>query len=106
MRHIITHCNELSIIALLFLHPHFLLFIFRFWNNSYHVYIDENGDAAGNYTILALKKDRRRDTKLSNDTYGLYPIGTFGLPDSHQIPVSFSNAPQFRFAQHNMNRTL
>lgn len=53
------------------------------------MYIDENGDAAGNYTILALKKDHQRDT------YGLYPIGTFGLPDSNQIPVSCST-PQFR----------
>lgn len=55
--------------------------------NSYHVYIDENGDAAGNYTILALKKDHRRDSNLSM-AYGLYPIGTFVLPDSNQIPVS------------------
>ncbi|XP_055316774.1 guanylate cyclase 32E isoform X2 [Sitodiplosis mosellana] len=52
---------------------------------GYHVYIDENGDAAGNYTILALKKDHRQDSNLSM-TYGLYPIGTFGLPDSNQIP--------------------
>lgn len=50
------------------------------------MYIDENGDAAGNYTILALKKDHRQDSNLSM-TYGLYPIGTFGLPDNNQIPV-------------------
>lgn len=55
---------------------------------SYHVYIDENGDAAGNYTILALKKDHRKNSNLSIE-YGLYPIGTFGLPDSNQIPVRF-----------------
>lgn len=51
------------------------------------MYIDENGDAAGNYTILALKNDHRQDSNLSM-AYGLYPIGTFGLPDSNQIPVS------------------
>lgn len=63
-------------------------FFFRFLAHSYHVYIDENGDAAGNYTILALKKDHRQDNNLSM-AYGLYPIGTFGLPDSNQIPVSY-----------------
>lgn len=51
------------------------------------MYIDENGDAAGNYTILALKKDHRQNNKSSN-AYGLYPIGTFSLPDTKKIPVS------------------
>lgn len=59
---------------------------------SYHVYIDENGDAAGNYTILALKKDHRQNNKSSN-AYGLYPIGTFGLPDTKKIPVSLLHMP-------------
>lgn len=58
----------------------------------YHVYIDENGDAAGNYTILALKnRIAHQDGNLSM-AYGLYPIGTFrptfSQPDSNQIPVS------------------
>lgn len=52
------------------------------------MYIDENGDAAGNYTILALKKDQHKDNNTSM-AYGLYPIGTFGLPNSIQIPVRF-----------------
>lgn len=64
--------------------------------NSYHVYIDENGDAAGNYTILALKKDHRRDSNLSM-AYGLYPIGTFVLPDSNQIPVSIFSIDRHSF---------
>lgn len=70
--------------------PHIYVSVFfssSVLQNSYHVYIDENGDAAGNYTILALKRDHRQDSNLSM-AYGLYPIGTFGLPDSNQIPVS------------------
>lgn len=53
------------------------------------MYIDENGDAAGNYTIIALKKDQNKNSNTSM-AYGLYPIGTFGLPNSIQIPVRFS----------------
>lgn len=49
------------------------------------MYIDENGDAAGNYTILALKG--AKNDNLST-TYGLYPIGTFSPPDGNEIPVS------------------
>lgn len=52
--------------------------------NSYLVYIDENGDAAGNYTILAREKLRESGRE---DDYGLYPVGTFSAPDQEQIPV-------------------
>lgn len=50
---------------------------------SYLVYIDENGDAAGNYTILSIKgvKDN------ASIVYGLYPVGTFSAPNRNQIPV-------------------
>lgn len=46
--------------------------------------MDENGDAAGNYTILALKGVQNGN--LSKE-YGLYPIGTFSQPGGIQIPV-------------------
>ena len=47
---------------------------------GYMVYMDENGDAEGNYTLIARKK---RDKH-----YGLYPVGVFGLPvKSTQLPV-------------------
>ncbi|KAH8236103.1 hypothetical protein KR032_002606 [Drosophila birchii] len=46
---------------------------------GYHVYIDENGDAAGNYTVLARGKVRngRNHTVL-----GLRPVGTFSHRNS------------------------
>lgn len=50
---------------------------------SYLVYIDENGDAAGNYTILSIKGV----SDNSSTVFGLYPIGTFSAPDGNQIPV-------------------
>lgn len=61
-------------------------------NFSYHVYIDENGDAAGNYTVLARGKVRngRNQTVL-----GLRPVGTFSHRNSslsstsETLPVSY-----------------
>lgn len=47
------------------------------------MYIDENGDAAGNYTILSIKGV----SDNSSTVFGLYPIGTFSVPDGNQIPV-------------------
>ncbi|KAK4875872.1 hypothetical protein RN001_012294, partial [Aquatica leii] len=41
---------------------------------GYMVYVDENGDAGGNYTLIARKQLQNRC-----DEYGLFPIGTFGL---------------------------
>ena len=46
---------------------------------GYMVYMDENGDAEGNYTLIAWK--------MVDSKYGLYPIGMF------QIPVNRSNVP-------------
>ncbi|KAB0802102.1 hypothetical protein PPYR_04288 [Photinus pyralis] len=43
---------------------------------GYMVYIDENGDAGGNYTLIA-----RKHLKNHCEEYGLFPIGTFGLED-------------------------
>lgn len=51
---------------------------------GYLVYIDENGDAAGNYTILSRKFIKIRDQKR----YGLIPVGTFSAPNIEQMPVS------------------
>lgn len=46
------------------------------------VYMDENGDAEGNYTLIAL------DNKTGKD-YGLYPIGYFvGKEKGSNLPVS------------------
>lgn len=39
------------------------------------MHIDENGDAAGNYTILGAKLMDNGRTNAS--TYGLFPLGTF-----------------------------
>lgn len=50
---------------------------------SYLVYIDENGDAAGNYTILSLKSV----TSNYSTKFGLHPIGTFKPPIGNQKPV-------------------
>lgn len=58
--------------------------IFIFFYDRYLVYIDENGDAAGNYTILAREKLKENGRE---DEYGLYPVGTFSAPDQEQIPV-------------------
>lgn len=49
----------------------------------YLVHIDENGDAAGNYTLLSLKNVMKNDSI----EYGLYPIGTFA-PNGFQLPVN------------------
>lgn len=48
---------------------------------GYMVAMDENGDAEGNYTVIARQK---RD----DSGYGLYPIGMFLMPsNSSDIPV-------------------
>lgn len=49
--------------------------------------MDENGDAAGNYTILARKTIALDEGGKHN--YGLFPIGTFSAPDGDHIPVYF-----------------
>ncbi|XP_037032480.1 guanylate cyclase 32E isoform X2 [Bradysia coprophila] len=48
---------------------------------GYLVYIDDNGDAAGNYTILSMKSSQN-----NSNEYGLYPIGTFNAPQLIEVP--------------------
>lgn len=46
------------------------------------VYMDENGDAEGNYTLIALDNQ-------TNKGYGLYPIAYFvGKEEGSNLPVS------------------
>lgn len=60
------------------------------------MHIDENGDAAGNYTILGAKL--MDNSRTNTSTYGLFPLGTFitrsqmGENGSQSIPVSESNS--------------
>ncbi|KAG8192121.1 hypothetical protein JTE90_027768 [Oedothorax gibbosus] len=50
---------------------------------GYMVYMDENGDAEGNYTLIARKK-----IPDSNGEYGLYPVGIFQLPENRtSLPI-------------------
>jgi atrial natriuretic peptide receptor A len=50
------------------------------------VYMDENGDAEGNYTLLA----RKRHLMFPQE-YGLYPVGVFTLKENdNKILVSKS----------------
>lgn len=50
------------------------------------VYMDKNGDAEGNYTLIAFG-NQLVDGK---DKYGLYPIGHFVGKEEHSgLPVSF-----------------
>lgn len=48
---------------------------------GYMVYMDENGDAEGNYTLISRKK-------VFNE-YGLYPVGIFHMAsNSSNLPVN------------------
>lgn len=55
--------------------------------------MDENGDAEGNYTLIARKKlrpgDKEEDKSSDGGGYGLFPVGVFSLrrTDS-RLPVS------------------
>ena len=62
-------------------------FYFYFFNSSYFVHIDANGDAAGNYTIVS--RMFKNDPKTNKSIHGLFPVGVFvpGL-DNNRIPVS------------------
>lgn len=57
--------------------------------HSYHVYIDENGDAAGNYTVIARGTHRNNHNET---VLGLLPVGTFSHKtnnrSSEALPVS------------------
>ncbi|XP_023216984.1 guanylate cyclase 32E-like [Centruroides sculpturatus] len=45
---------------------------------GYMVYIDENGDAEGNYTLIA-----RKPLNTTRGEYGLYPVGVFQLSENN-----------------------
>lgn len=48
------------------------------------VYMDENGDAEGNYTLIARKLLPQLD-----DEYGLFPVGVFTIRSNNsKLPVS------------------
>ncbi|XP_030761658.1 guanylate cyclase 32E [Sitophilus oryzae] len=50
---------------------------------GYIVYMDENGDAEGNYTLIS-----RKPLPGKRDQYGLFPVGIFALPRTHsRLPV-------------------
>ncbi|XP_050310703.1 guanylate cyclase 32E [Anthonomus grandis grandis] len=50
---------------------------------GYLVYMDENGDAEGNYTLIA-----RKPLKYKNrDEFGLFPVGVFGLSGNKGLPI-------------------
>ena len=52
--------------------------------SRYMVYIDENGDAEGNYSVLALKRHPFNVTE-----HGLYPVAMFNrlIPNVRNLPV-------------------
>ncbi|XP_055533720.1 guanylate cyclase 32E isoform X2 [Wyeomyia smithii] len=50
---------------------------------GYLIHIDENGDATGNYTILARKSIA--SSALAEREYGLFPVGRFSTPDSNEV---------------------
>ncbi|XP_055624109.1 speract receptor isoform X2 [Toxorhynchites rutilus septentrionalis] len=50
---------------------------------GYLTHIDENGDAAGNYTILARKPFA---SASSGREFGLFPIGRFSAPNTEHVP--------------------
>ncbi|XP_059622692.1 guanylate cyclase 32E [Phlebotomus argentipes] len=54
---------------------------------GYLVHMDENGDAAGNYTVLALGRNRSGSGRDPDRTIlGLYPLGTFSRLAGDRVP--------------------
>ena len=54
---------------------------------GYMVYMDENGDAEGNYTLVARKLMHNVDGVSTS--YGIVPIGVFLMAgNSSHLPVS------------------
>lgn len=48
------------------------------------MYMDENGDAEGNYTLIARKMSKDKEKE-----YGLFPVGVFSLDRTDsRLPVS------------------
>ncbi|KAF7269656.1 hypothetical protein GWI33_017336 [Rhynchophorus ferrugineus] len=61
---------------------------------GYIVYMDENGDAEGNYTLIA-----RKPLSGKRDQFGLFPVGIFALPGTQtRLPRnSHKNCQEYRF---------
>jgi hypothetical protein len=58
------------------------------------VYMDQNGDAEGNYTVVA-----RKSHHISPQQYGLYPVGVFTLKeDDSRLLVSTRSLHFGRFS--------
>lgn len=55
---------------------HFSFIFIQFRTKSFLVHVDENGDAAGNYTILGVKSINDA-VDYNNSSFGLFPFGTF-----------------------------
>lgn len=54
---------------------------------GYYVYMDENGDAEGNYTLIA-----RKEVPGSPGKYGLFPVAIFQLAENRsniQVGINF-----------------
>lgn len=65
--------------------------IIHFWIGAmgFLVSIDKNGDASGNYTLIARK--RQPSSRVTSSAFGLFPIGIFQMPsNSSHIPVSLN----------------
>lgn len=61
---------------------------------GFMVQIDENADASGNYTLLALSDAIQKEDNGTGPlfTFGLVPVGTFTAMDKkNRLPVSTSN---------------
>lgn len=65
---------------------------------GYMVYMDSNGDAEGNYTLIARNRSRSiLDGEIGRvGAFGLYPVGDILMAhNSSQIPVSLLHSLAF-----------
>lgn len=62
-----------------------------FFAFSFLVYIDENGDAGGNYTILGIKS--MNNDKTNHSAYGMFPYGTFITRTNHNESIGSNSIP-------------
>ena len=60
-----------------------LLFLCALGIQDVSIYIDENGDAEGNYVVLA----RQPFTSLHSN-YSVLPVGNFSLEENATMPVT------------------
>lgn len=76
---------------------------------GYMVQIDENADASGNYTLLALTDDivlEHRNGSVSRPVFGLVPVGTFGASDKNKLPVCLEEKHLFTTHAQFINETF